>query len=195
MANEYLNNDDFESIICSFQFYKRQKSKYELIVTDLKETHDRRKSKYKDNEKRKDLRKAENKYKEVCNNLKESQEKLAYSFYILCENIAQYCYIKGLVKDLDEAIQEGVVICLEKVDRFNPNYIGKNGQKAKAFNYMSTCIFNHYRQMFRSFRNYNELKKRYHTYLQENFEGVFLKNGKERANNHRSSIDSHDLIW
>lgn len=189
MANEYLNNEDFESVIRSFQFYKRQKVKHEQIVEDLKQTHERRQLKYQDDEKSSDYLKAEEKYQEVCQNLSECQEKLAYSFYVLCENIAQYSFAKGLVKDVDEAIQEGVVICLEKVDRFNPNYIGKNGQKAKAFNYMTTCIFNHFRQMFRSFRNYNELKKRYHLFLQERCENVFMRNGQERYNNHRSSIE------
>ena len=189
MASEYLNNENFESLIRSFQFNKRQKVKYEQIVADFKQTHERRKSKYDDNSKSKDYKQAEKKYKEVCQELSDCQEKLAYSFYVLCENIAQYSFSKGLVKDVDEATQEGVVICLEKVDRFNPNYIGKNGQKAKAFNYMTTCIFNHFRQMFRSFRNYNELKKRYHQFLQESCENVFMRNGKERFNNHRSSIE------
>lgn len=194
MSTEYINNDDFESVICSFQFYKRQKIKYELIVGDLKETHARRKEKHNDDLRKKPLDDAERTYEEVCRNLSDTQEKLAYSFYLLCENIAQYCYSKGLVKDVDEAVQEGVVICLEKVDRFNPNYIGKNGQKAKAFNYMSTCIFNHYRQMFRSFRNHNELLKRYHMFLQDTH-GIFFKNSKERATDHKSSIETFNTKW
>ena len=49
MANEYLNNKTFEAIIGSFQHFARQKTKYELIINDVKETHDRRKKKYNDN--------------------------------------------------------------------------------------------------------------------------------------------------
>lgn len=57
------------------------------------------------------------------------------------------------------------MICFEKVDRFNPNYIGKNGQKAKAFNYLTTCCLNHYRQLYRTAKNYIELKKRYQDFI------------------------------
>jgi len=43
MANEYINNKTFESVIHGFQYFQRQKLKYELIISDLKETNDRRK--------------------------------------------------------------------------------------------------------------------------------------------------------
>jgi len=180
LANEYLNNKTFESVIQSFQIHKREKQKYELILQDLQETHQRRKLKYKDNQKKKLLQDKIDSYEETCENFKECQDQLATAFYILSENIANYAKFSGI--DIDDAIQEGVVICFEKVDRFNPNYTGKNGQKAKAFNYMTTCILNHYRQLYRSARNYHELKKKYHTFLQDKLESVFLRNGKERYN-------------
>ena len=179
MATEYLNNKSFEAVIQSFQTHKRQKSKYELILKDLEETHLRRKAKYKDNIKRDSLRKRQREYEETCTHFKDCQDQLACAFDILLENIANYAKFSGI--DIDDAIQEGVLICFEKVDRFNPNYVGKNGQKAKAFNYMTTCILNHYRQLYRSARNYHELKKKYHNFLQDKFESVFFRNGKERS--------------
>jgi len=177
MANEYLNNKDFESIIQAFQFYKRQKAKLELIIADLEETHNRRFVKYKDHIKKEQLEAILSQHKEASMCFKACQDRLAVAFYILSENIANYAKFSGI--DVDDAIQEGVLICFEKVDRFNPNYRGKSGQKAKAFNYMTTCILNHFRQLYRSARNYNELKKRYHTWLQDRFDHVFYKNGKE----------------
>lgn len=186
MASEYLNNKTFEAIIQSFQYYKRQKAKYELIITDLKETNERRVEKYQDDEKRQPLDENEKYYQETCRHFQEFQEQLAYAFYVLSENIANYAKFNGI--DIDDAIQEGVLICFEKVDRFDPNYRGKSGQKAKAFNYMTTCILNHFRQLYRSARNYNELKKRYHVFLQDRFESIMFRNGKERPNM-KSSID------
>ena len=70
--------------------------------------------------------------------------------------------------DMDDAVQEGVMICFEKIDRFNPE-IGK------AFNYMTTCILNHYRQLYRTARNHNELKRKYQEYLESQVEQAILK--------------------
>jgi DNA-directed RNA polymerase specialized sigma24 family protein len=61
--------------------------------------------------------------------------------------------------DQDDAVQEGVMICFEKIDRFDP-------KKGKAFNYMTTCILNHFRQLYRTARNYNELKRKYLDFIQ-----------------------------
>lgn len=191
MANEYLNNKDFESIIQAFQFYKRHKAKLELMIKDFEQTHQRRFLKYKDEVKLEQLEALLDEYEDSCLCFKKCQDRLALAFYILSENIANYAKFSGI--DVDDAIQEGVLICFEKVDRFNPNYRGKNGQKAKAFNYMTTCILNHFRQLYRSARNYNELKKRYHTWLQDKFEQVFYKNGKESYSNYKSSLTSSKI--
>ena len=193
LASEYLNNKTFESIILSYQDVKREQQKYSLIIIDLQETHDRRYLKHKDNIRKKSLKEAQKKYDELCFSFEEYKEKLAYAFYILSENIANWAKFSGI--DIDDAVQEGVLICFEKVDRFNPNYRGKNGQKAKAFNYMSTCILNHFRQLYRSARNYNELKKKYHTFLQEKYDSICFRNGKEKSGNARSNIDSDSNMW
>jgi hypothetical protein len=186
VANEYLNNKTFESIIQAFQFYKRQKAKCELMVADLKETHDRRRKKHRDNLKKADLEASRKKYQEACVNYDDYQDQLAYAFYILSENIANWAKFSGI--DIDDAIQEGVLICFEKIDRFDP-------RKGKAFNYMSTCILNHFRQLYRSARNYNELKKRYHTFLQERFENVIIRNGIERSSVGKSGLDHQANLW
>ncbi|MEN6292597.1 MAG: sigma factor, partial [Methanobacterium sp.] len=161
---------NFESVINAFLFFKRQKYKYEFIINDLKQTNDRRVAKYGDNNKQYLLQENEKAYKEVCENYKEFQNQLANAFYVLSENIANYAKFSGI--DVDDAIQEGVLICFEKINRFD-------SRKGKAFNYMTTCILNHYRQLYRSARNYSELKKRYHHFLSDKFETMFIRNGKE----------------
>lgn len=186
MASEYLNNKTFESIIQSFQFYKRQQAKCELIWHDLEETHKRRRKKYRDNQRKTALENARKNHKEACVQFKDFQEQLAYAFYILSENIANWAKFSGI--DIDDAIQEGVLICFEKIDRFDP-------RKGKAFNYMSTCILNHFRQLYRSARNYNELKKRYLSFLQDRFENLVIRNGRERSNNSRSYLERESSMW
>ena len=186
MANEYLNNKTFESIIQSFQFHKREKDRFLMMFNDCAETHQRRTVKYKDDIKKDRLDSINIKYNEACVNYKDFQTQLAYAFYILAENITNYAKFSGI--DVDDAIQEGVLICFEKIDRFDP-------RKGKAFNYMTTCILNHYRQLYRSARNYNELKKKYLVYLSDKFDSVFTKNGRNTSQNSRSNIDHDYNSW
>lgn len=185
MANEYLNNKTFESIIHSFQHYKRQMAKYELIIADLEETHTRRRAKYQDDAGRVPLERSERDRAAAKVHYQDFQKQLAYAFYILSENIANYAKFNGI--DIDDAIQEGVLICFEKIDKFDP-------RKGKAFNYMTTCVLNHYRQLYRSSRNYNELKRRYHHFLQDKFESVVFRNGRERSGA-RSGLDRDSNVW
>lgn len=98
------------------------------------------------------------------------QEQLAYFFYELSENIIKAFNFKSI--DYDDAIQEGVLIALQKVDRFDHTYVGKNGQKAKAFNYMTTCILNHFRQLYRGAKNHNELQRKYYEHLIDRLDAV-----------------------
>jgi len=186
LASEYLNNKNFECIIKSFQFYKRQKVKFQYVLEDLEETHTRRFQKHRDNSKKKQLVSARTSYETAEASFKDYQNQLAYAFYILSENIANWAKFSGI--DIDDAIQEGVLICFEKIDRFDP-------RKGKAFNYMSTCILNHFRQLYRSARNYNELKKRYHGFLQERFDKIIIRNGRERSGSARSSLERPSTMW
>lgn len=187
LASEYLNNKTFESIIKFFQFYKRQNVKYKLILEDFEQTHNRRVSKYKDNVKKEQLDMAIKNHEESCEKYKDYQNQLVCSFYVLSENIAGWAKFKGI--DIDDAIQEGVLICFEKIDRFDP-------RKGKAFNYMSTCILNHFRQLYRSALHYNEFKKRYRNLLQERFDQVIVRNGIERSNNNnRNGVENSYNKW
>jgi hypothetical protein len=167
MANEYLNNKTFETIIDAFQGFKRAKMRHELKLADVKETYHRRKKKYDDEERLCLMTEAESEYGRICGSYKDYQEQLAYAFYILSENIANY-YARYSGIESEDAIQEGVLICFDKIDRFDP-------RKGKAFNYMTTCILNHYRQLYRSVKNYNELKRKYLNHLQERFESAVLR--------------------
>lgn len=153
---EYLNNKSFEVIINKFQSCKKYKARYEFIIDDLQESKNRKlvKNKEYDSE---TLNTYKELHKEVTKEFDQSQHKLAIAFYKLSENIVR-CFKFSNV-DPDDAIQEGVFICFDKIDRFDP-------EKGRAFNYMTTCILNHFRQLWRSARNYNELKKKYQIFLQ-----------------------------
>ena len=169
MANEYINNRTFESIIQGFQYFKRQKNKYEFIICDYKETNDRKVKKNQDNVSKLKLEEIQKFYNDSCIKHKDFQNQLAHAFYILSENIANYAKFSGI--DIDDAIQEGVLICFEKINRFDP-------RKGKAFNYMTTCILNHFRQLYRSARNYNELKRKYQNFLSDKFNTIIRNENK-----------------
>ena len=173
MSNEYLNNRSFEKLIVTFQYSKKEKIKYQLFMDDIKQTEERtlKRGKYK---KPPLWVQTESTYGVVSINYVEMQRQLAMAFYTLSENIVRYA--KFNLIDQDDAIQEGVMICFEKIDRFDP-------QKGKAFNYMTTCILNHFRQMYRTARNYNELKKRYLDFMQIQEKQITSKKGIYKKQN------------
>lgn len=162
MTSEYLNNKVFEGNIARFKQSKQDKSRYELIISDLDESSRKVKSLLKSEL----LKKKQTEYQQIMKDYIDSQGQLALAFFTLSENIIRYR--KFHFVDVDDAIQEFVMICFEKIDRFDPI-------KGKAFNYMTTCILNHYRQLYRTARNYNELKKKYHDFLQVQTEGINVK--------------------
>ena len=178
-----MNNKTFESIIKLFQFYKRHKNRCEWILQDLREKHERRQLKHQDDLHLELFTEAKEQLQETEDNYSNYQEQLAHAFYLLSENIANYAKFSNI--DVDDAIQEGVLICFEKIDRFDP-------RKGKAFNYMTTCILNHYRQLYRGAKSYNEFKKRYHLFLQDKFDSIIVRNGKERSS--KTSVDKHSNI-
>jgi DNA-directed RNA polymerase specialized sigma subunit len=97
------------------------------------------------------------------NDFKKSQKILAEAFYILSENIIRA--FKFQMIDRDDMLQEGAMICFEKLNRFDPNYTTPQGVKSKAFNYFTTCTLNHFRQLYRTAKNYKQLKERYFEFL------------------------------
>ena len=159
MANEYLKNSVFESIINKFQDAKRVRTRLELLVEDVQDAFER-KSKRNANvdEDVAYLKELSSLYSVAIGNHQMCQKELATAFYTLSENIVRYA--KFNLIDADDAIQEGVLICFENIDRFDPS-------KGKAFNYMTTCILNNFRQLYRSARNYNELKKKYQRFMND----------------------------
>ena len=149
MGSEYLNNKNLEKVIIAFQKIKRYKNMYEYLIKNINE----QKTKKKEPE---SWTYVKEEYKKTLSDYDQTQKNLAVAFYTLSENIVRYA--KFNLIDPDDSVQEGVLICFEKLDRFDPRY-------GKAFNYMTTCILNHFKQLYRSARNYTELKKKYQEHI------------------------------
>lgn len=169
MATEYLSNKFLEDAILRFKKHKQEKTRYKLIVEDMSMS----------NEKRKincliplfsDVDIYVQKYKNSEYHFEKSKNDLAQSFMVLSQHLVRYA--KDIIIDQDDAVQEGVMICFDKIDRFNP-------EMGKAFNYMTTCILNHYRQIYRTDKNYRDLKERFKEFIIARTNGVIIRNGKE----------------
>ena len=111
---------------------------------------------------------------------KRIQEVLANFFYELSKRLLD-SYNFNLI-DYDEALQEGVLIALQRVERFDHSYIGQEGQKSKAFNYITTCILNHFRHLYRGAKNENEFKLRYYNHLIESLDYLTLDRDNQGNN-------------
>jgi hypothetical protein len=168
--NEYLNNKTFEFLIKSYQESKKQKEFLNIIILEISETINRKKNRNIDlSSSNLDLKKRQSKLNES-NEIHDSfKNKLALAFFTLSENIVRYA--KFQLIDFDDAIQEGVMICFDKIDRFD-------SRKGKAFNYMTTCILNHFRQLYRTARNYNDFKRRYLNHIQFSEGGSAFNKGR-----------------
>ena len=177
MANEYLNNKNFEGLISKFINVKRNKVKFETLLEEIKDT-EKRMSGRKNFVKPESWDSIESEYKSWLEQYNKLKDELTVAFYLLSENIVRYR--KFNLIDPDDAVQEGVLICFEKVDRFDPT-------KGKAFNYMTTCIINHFRQLYRTARNYNELKKKYQDHLSVSMEQKPQRQSKGIYKNHHPS--------
>ena len=170
MSTEYLNNKIFEEVIAKFQQSKKERCRYDICIEDLAGAKQRGNQ---NDELHVRLAKLTVLHSTANLTYNESQQQLALAFLTLSENIVRYA--KFNLIDIDDAIQEGVMICFEKIDRFDP-------RKGKAFNYMTTCILNHYRQLYRTARNYNELKRKYQDFLESQVEKSLLKSRKVNKN-------------
>lgn len=177
MTTEYLNNKTFEKLIIAFQDAKKKKLKYQFLIDDIRSTELRvqKRGKFKKPDAWDGI---EQVFTLVSFEYQEAQKELATVFYTLSQNIVRYA--KFNLIDQDDAVQEGVLICFEKIDRFDP-------RKGKAFNYMTTCILNHFRQLYRTARNYNELKRKYLDFLHIQLDQpISQKNKSIKKNNIRS---------
>lgn len=144
LSTEYLNNRVFEKLIINFQQTKKEKIKYQIFYDDI--------SKQKINNRKNKLFEIPEGQPEK--SIKEhfvAQEELAHAFLLLSQNIVKYAKFSHIGED--DGIQEGVLICFERAEKFD-------SQKGKAFNYLTTCILNHFKQLYRSARNYQELKRK-----------------------------------
>lgn len=171
MKKEYLNNKMFEEVVVDFQKYKRAKRKNEILLEaislkNISKRNDKSKIHFE-----KIREKLSIEQSNVAKEYFESTELLTKCFYLLSQNIIRYAKFRHI--DAEDAVQEGVLICFEKIDRFHTS-------KGKAFNYMTTCILNHFRQLYRSCKNYMELKKRFKTFLiEKHMRSVVYWNGRE----------------
>lgn len=179
MATEYLNNKAFEILIVKFQTVKKDRVKYKMLMDDIISTQKRtsKRGKYK---RPKAWDSIELQYHVIDDSFQEIQRDLAGEFYKLSQNIVRYA--KFNLIDQDDAVQEGVMICFEKIDRFDP-------EKGKAFNYMTTCILNHFRQLYRTARNYNELKRKYLDHLFSQEENLTFRSKNAYKVNTKSNND------
>ncbi len=143
---DYVNNKQLENNILLFQKYLKRKKKFEYLKLDF-EIH-------KNNVGEKLSLVFDNQaYEENNKKLKEVQDYLAQEFFILAQNIVRFTNYQSV--DVDDAIQEGVYICLSRVERFDPT------RGSKAFNFLTTCLIHHLRQIYRSNKNFIELKRKY----------------------------------
>lgn len=109
-----------------------------------------------------------------------AQTELARLFYLLGDNIIRA--FKFQLIDRDDAVQEVVMICFQKLNCFTP-------ELGRAFNYFTTVSLNHLRQLYRSSKNYNELKIRYHNHLITRVSEMFINGHAKVIFKRKSSED------
>lgn len=166
MSTEYLNNKSFEIIIIKYQQAQRAKQRLLFLQKDIEA------QKLNAKNIKSPLVVEAHEFAQAEYDYAEAQKILATAFYTLSQNIVRYAKFSHI--DEDDAVQEGVLICFERAEKFDP-------AKGKAFNYMTTCILNHFRQLWRSARNYQELKKRYNDIIQ-------IKLGLDAVNRRKDKI-------
>ena len=152
MPNHYINNAILEKNISKYQECKRNKLKYEILISEINSTIERKSSRSKDTSAELSLlEEHKTKYESSQQSKQEIEVSLMEDFYKLSENLSRYARFAYI--EPDDAIQEGVVICLERTETFDPT-------KGKAFNYMTTCIYNQLKQIYKVAKGYNEFKKK-----------------------------------
>jgi dimeric dUTPase (all-alpha-NTP-PPase superfamily) len=150
----YLDNEALEASIFKYVMSRKASERCVMAIEDFKKSIDVGNKKSKEFLDKKIKQKiAEDKIFE------ETRNALAQSFTVLANRITSFK--DYLFVDKEDAAQEFVLICFDKLDRFDPDYRGPTGAKTKAFNYLTTCVFHHYSALWRSGRSYAELKAKY----------------------------------
>jgi hypothetical protein len=174
MSKEYLNNKAFESIINNFQISKKEKIRIEFILEDLTHRRDRRQSQNMDIVwEVETIAEWRVKHTDAVLQYTRAQNELCTAFYTLGENIVRYA--KFSLIDPEDALQECVLIGFEKVDRFDP-------RRGAGFNYFTTVLLNSLRQVYRTSKNYNELKRKFQEYMQTLYPRSTMSNQRQNMN-------------
>jgi hypothetical protein len=92
------------------------------------------------------------------------KNELGMVFYLLAGRVIDIAKFKTI--DRDDAIQECVFVCFEKLPQYK-EVMETNPKKAKAFNYFTTVMLCRVRQSYRAARNHKDLKEKYEEYLEE----------------------------
>ncbi len=91
---------------------------------------------------------------------------LADQFYLLADNILRGFKFKLIERD--DSLQEGVIICFEKLHHWDP-------ARGTAFTLFTTIIVNHFRQLYRTAKTYNELKAKYHDHMSSEADRIMVR--------------------
>jgi hypothetical protein len=174
MSKEYLNNKAFEAIINNFQISKKEKLRVEFILEDLNLRLDRRLSQNLNVEwEIKSVAEWKIRHETATHQYRQAQAELCAAFYTLAENIVRYA--KFSLVDPEDALQECVLIGFEKVDRFDP-------RRGAGFNYFTTVLLNSLRQVYRTAKNYNELKRKFQEHIQNMYSKVAISTQRQHMN-------------
>lgn len=97
----------------------------------------------------------------------EIEDKLVKVFYILVDNISRA--FKFQLIEAEDMMQEAVMLCFEKLHRFDPDYVSPiTGKKSRLFNFLSTIVLNAARQLYRNSKSHKQLQERYFDHLSKN---------------------------
>ena len=170
-ADYYIENKAFEENIANFQKIKKLESRYEFLIEFYQEAIESKKKNKNNADKEKNLlvyfQTEQLKNKAFAH---DNKRFLCDQLLLLARRVVQYT--KFNLIDADDAVQESVMVCFDKIDRFFPS-------KGKAFNYMTTVIWNSLRQLYRSAKSYNEFKKKLGDFLELSEGRTAIKNGKK----------------
>lgn len=168
--SDYLDNIQLEKNILNFVKAKQETKRYEMLIEDIKSSNLKRGKDHFD------LPKFEAEYVKSKNVYEISQVFLINAFYLIAKNVVAWKRFKFV--EADDAIQEGIIISFERIEKFDPS------RGSPAFNFLTTCIYNHLKQQYRSASNYNNFIKKYQDHINVKFQNnIIIKNGKEFQNN------------